>query len=80
MKCWCCLLHQVWESAVNIAMNNKKERISDTVSTVAERLVQGSRHEAAAELLQGIDNIQGAVRSALLAVTVLQMSTGFVAW
>ena len=53
---------QVWESAVNIAMNNKKERISEVVTTVAQRLVQGSRHEAAAELLQGIDDIQGAVR------------------
>ena len=53
---------QVWESAVNIAMNNRKERISEVVATVAQRLVQGSRHEAAAELLQGIDDIQGAVR------------------
>lgn len=53
---------QVWESAVDIAMNNRKERISDVVTTVAQRLVQGSRHEAAAELLQGIDDIQGAVR------------------
>ena len=53
---------QVWESAVNIAMNHKKERISEVVSTVAQRLLQGSRHEAAAELLQGIDDIQAAVR------------------
>ena len=43
-------------------MNNRKERISQVVTTVAQRLVQGSRHEAAAELLQGIDDIQGAVR------------------
>ena len=75
---WVLPLHQVWESAVDIAMNNKKERISDTVSTVAERLVQGNRYEAAAELLQGIDDIQGAVRSALCALMLLLVSTGFV--
>lgn len=53
---------QVWESAVNIAMNNKKERISEVVNIVAQRLVQNNRHEAAAELLQGIDDMQGAVK------------------
>lgn len=52
----------MWENAVNIAMNNRKERISEVVATVAQRLLQASRHEAAAELLQGIDDIQGAVR------------------
>ena len=53
---------QVWEGAVNIAMSNKKERISEVVTTVAQRLVQNKRYEAAAELLQGIDDIQGAVK------------------
>ncbi len=52
----------MWESAVNIAMNNKKERIGEVVNTVAQRLVQNNRHEAAAELLQGIDDMQGAVK------------------
>ena len=47
---------------MNIAMNNRKDRISQVVSTVAQRLVQASRHAAAAELLQGIDDIQGAVK------------------
>lgn len=47
---------------MNIAMNHRKDRINQVVSTVAQRLVQGSRHEAAAELLQGIDDIQGAVK------------------
>jgi len=47
---------------VNVAMNNKKDRINEVVSTVTQRLVQNSRHEAAAELLQGIDDVQGAVK------------------
>ena len=46
-------------------MNNKKERIGEVVNTVAQRLVQNNRHEAAAELLQGIDDIQGAIKYAV---------------
>lgn len=56
------LLVQVWESAVNLAMSNRKERIGEVVGTVAQRLMQNKRYEAAAELLQGIDDIQGAVQ------------------
>lgn len=52
----------MWESAVNLAMSNRKERISEVVGTVAQRLIQSERHEAAAELLQGIDDVQGAVQ------------------
>ena len=46
-------------------MNNKKERIGEVVNTVVQRLVQNDRHEAAAELLQGIDDIQGAIKYAV---------------
>ena len=55
-------LWQVWESAVNLAMSNRKERIGEVVGTVAQRLMQNGRHEAAAELLQGIDDVQGAIQ------------------
>ena len=47
---------------MNIAMNNRRERISEVVNTVAQRLAHNNRHEAAAELLQGIDDVQGAVQ------------------
>lgn len=43
-------------------MNHRKDRMAQVVSTVSQRLVQGSRHEAAAQLLQGSDDIQGAVK------------------
>ena len=72
---WCCvvfkipLLVQVWESAVNLAMSNRKERIGEVVCTVAQRLMQNERYEAAAELLQGIDDIQGAIQYVLLVLS-----------
>ena len=56
---------QVWESAVNLAMSNRKERIGEVVGTIAQRLVQSGRHEAAAELLLSIDDVQGAVQCVL---------------
>ena len=53
---------QVWESAVSLAMTNQRNRIAEVVDTVAQRLVLIGRHEAAAELLQGIDDMPAAVR------------------
>ncbi|KAK9829656.1 hypothetical protein WJX72_007146 [[Myrmecia] bisecta] len=55
-------LEEVWENAVKLAMNNKRERITAVVDTVSQRLIAIGRHEAAAELLQGIDDLQGAAR------------------
>ena len=53
---------QVWESAVNLAMTNQRNRIAEVVEAVAQRLGLIGRHEAAAELLQGIDDVPAAVR------------------
>ena len=53
---------QVWESAVSLAMTNQRNRIAEVVDAVAQRLVLIGRHEAAAELLQGIDDVPAAVR------------------
>ena len=53
---------QVWESAVSLAMTNQRNRIAEVVEAVAQRLVLIGRHEAAAELLQGVDDVPAAVR------------------
>lgn len=43
-------------------MTNQRNRIAEVVDAVAQRLVLIGRHEAAAELLQGIDDVPAAVR------------------
>jgi hypothetical protein len=50
---------QCWEQAANLAINHQRHRMHDVVGLVSERLVEIGRHQAAAELFEGVDDLQG---------------------
>ncbi|MEW5300130.1 MAG: hypothetical protein WDW38_002966 [Sanguina aurantia] len=56
-------LEQCWEQAASLAINYQRHRMHDVVNTVSARLVDIQRFQAAAELHEGIDDVQGAIRA-----------------
>ncbi|GMH45662.1 hypothetical protein BSKO_13619 [Bryopsis sp. KO-2023] len=55
-------LQKLWENAVHVAMTHQRNRMNHVVATVSQRLISIDRFEAAAELHEGIDDVQGAVK------------------
>lgn len=55
-------LEEVWENAVKLAMNHVPERIHEVVTDVSKRLINIKRYAQAAELFEGIDSHEEAVR------------------
>ncbi|CAD7702008.1 unnamed protein product [Ostreobium quekettii] len=54
---------QLWENAVNVAMTHQRNRLHHVVDTVSHNLMRIGRYEAAAELHEGIDDVQGAAKA-----------------
>jgi len=54
-------LEEIWEKAVELAMNYVHGRIAEVVSEVSHRLVDIGRFEQAAEFLEGIDKHKEAI-------------------
>uniref|UniRef100_A0A7S0YIK8 Intraflagellar transport protein n=1 Tax=Polytomella parva TaxID=51329 RepID=A0A7S0YIK8_9CHLO len=57
------LLERVWEQAASLAINFQRHRMVDVVNMVSGRLQEIRRHQAAAELHESIDDVQGAIRA-----------------
>mmetsp|Transcript_26109 Transcript_26109/g.57041 ORF Transcript_26109/g.57041 Transcript_26109/m.57041 type:complete len:1764 (+) Transcript_26109:195-5486(+) len=55
-------LEQCWEQAASLAMNYQRHRMHDVINVVSQRLSEIQRYQAAAELHESIDDIQGAIR------------------
>ncbi len=60
--CVCvCVCHiQCWEKAAELAINFQRHRMHDVVAVVSGKLQDVGRHQAAGELHEGIDDVQGA--------------------
>eukprot|EP00959_Pyramimonas_sp_CCMP1952_P409339 8578577-Pyramimonas_sp.AAC.1 len=56
------LLEKAWEDAVNMAMDNCRARSTEVVSTVAGRLIELGKYQAAAEAYIGIDAFKEAIQ------------------
>ncbi|GAX77698.1 hypothetical protein CEUSTIGMA_g5141.t1 [Chlamydomonas eustigma] len=56
-------LQQCWEQAATLAMNYQRHRLHDVVSKVSQRLVGIQRCQAAGELNESVDDVQGAIRA-----------------
>ncbi|KAJ9515621.1 hypothetical protein QJQ45_021684, partial [Haematococcus lacustris] len=57
------ILEQAWEQAANLAINFQRHRMHDVISLASSKLQQVGRHQAAAEIHEGIDDVQGALRA-----------------
>lgn len=53
---------KLWENAVHVAMTHQRNKLQYVVTTVSQRLISIDRFEAAAELHEGIDNVEGAIK------------------
>eukprot|EP00798_Chlamydomonas_sp_ICE-L_P014195 gene14195-20165_t len=54
---------ECWEQAASLAMKYQRHRVHDVINLVTQRLIDIQRYQAAAELHESIDDIQGAIRA-----------------